>query len=637
MMFTEKANVHQARKWLFRNQWDTWFLLILVISFWFFLSNLSQYGASYDEPLLYEYADRTVDVYAKMITGDQYDNLLDFYNLPYYGSAYLTLGQLIVNGITYFFPNLDLFDSWHIVNFSTFLLSSWIIYLLASSIISKPTAFFTAVLFLTQPLIWGHGVMNPKDIPFMTAFLAAVFSGLEMVKHSPTTLRTIIRESRTPAIHKPKRFYILAGLITLLFILIDRILNNIFTKPIMTDFVDALFSNSSGMFFQKIRLILVNSAILLPTEYYLSKALRIVNMIEFLILAGVLIAGLFLFMKKSTPFWKWMLIAGFFSGLAAGIRVLGPATTLLVILFYLLSRPRKPQVGLFIYILLVLIFAYASWPYLWSQPIARFYESIHVMVNFPWNGQVRFEGADLSPNNLPWYYLPKLIGIQLTLPVIFLSLIGTGVMIRRIFYKKDHWQVGLVLLIWFWIPLLLVMIFQPTMYDNFRQFLFIIPPLFLLAGISWDLIKKKIPHTTIWKYVSVGLLFPGVIAGVWLHPYEYIYYNVFVGWTASIERRYESDYWATSMCEAGSYLSEKSHNPELIVISDQIQSQLFNRCATHPFDIRIEREEYSLINPKFAVINSRYNDDLDYFRDYPIILSIKRGRTIFTVIKAFQE
>lgn len=46
----------------------------------------------------------------------------------------------------------------------------------------KPSAAFaTAVLFSTQPLLWGHTFINPKDPPFLTLFLPSVCLGFEMV------------------------------------------------------------------------------------------------------------------------------------------------------------------------------------------------------------------------------------------------------------------------------------------------------------------------------------------------------------------------------------------------------------------------------------------------------------------------
>ena len=37
---------------------------------------------------------------------------------------------------------------------------------------------------------------------------------------------------------------------------------------------------------------------------------------------------------------------------------------------------------------------------------------------------------------------------------------------------------------------------------------------------------------------------------VYLHPYEYVYFNQLIGGTRGAEERFETDYWATSYREA---------------------------------------------------------------------------------------
>lgn len=634
MTVTPKIDVKAVKKWIINHRWEGWLFLVLVISFGIFLTFLGDYGAGYDEPLLYEYADRNLDAYSKMMVGDPIDPLLEFYDLPYYGSGYLTLGQLSVNGLSFVTQDLDTIDRWHIVNFLVFLVCGWLVYILTSMIASKPAALFAAILFLTQPLLWGHGIINPKDIPFMTFFSAAVITGLKMTQYYSSHHQENSEKPGFLSGCRINKLWKLAIFFVLLLLFIDRVFNNIIFKPVISGFLAKLYNALPGSVHYKLLTLMADPANLLPIENYLNKMMRWVNLFEFLILGGVLLIGLLVWLKKSTPFWRWLLIAGLFSGLAFGIRILGPAASGLVIAYFLLHKPKKSVLPIFVYSILILLVVYIAWPFLWGHPLTGLGESIKVMAEFPWKGEIRFEGQDLHPDSLPWYYLPKLIGIQFTLPVIVLSMIGSGILLWRILNKHNEWSLGVVLLSWFWIPLIMVILIQPNMYDNFRQFLFITPPLFVMAGVSWDMVGKKFPRSLIWKSATIMLLLPGIISGIWLHPYEYVYYNVFVGWTGGINRTYENDYWGTSMCEAGTYLSGKTQNIELVAITDQTLSHLFARCTTHPFDLRVEREEKTQINPDYAVILSRYDDDLDYFREYQIDHSIKRGNTIFTVIKA---
>src|SRR5678816_937513 len=54
---------------------------------------------------------------------------------------------------------------------------------------------------------------------------------------------------------------------------------------------------------------------------------------------------------------------------------------------------------------------------------------------------------------------------------------------------------------------------------------------------------------------------PGIIGSIQLHPYEYTYYNSFVGGTSGVFRRYETDYWLTCYKEAMEKLNQSVSDP----------------------------------------------------------------------------
>ena len=59
---------------------------------------------------------------------------------------------------------------------------------------------------------------------------------------------------------------------------------------------------------------------------------------------------------------------------------------------------------------------------------------------------------------------------------------------------------------------------------------------------------------------------PGWLASFHLHPYQYIYYNSFIGGPQGAFRRYETDYWMTSFREATAYVNSVApENARLIV------------------------------------------------------------------------
>lgn len=623
------------KKRLTSHFWEVLLVIMLLAAFSIFLITSPDFGMSYDEPLLYEYAERMADAYSKMAAGDSVGPLLEFYNLHYYGSAYLTLAYLGVGGLTKLVPGMELYQGWHIINFVTFLAGVWLVYILALRVVSKRYAVFSAMLFLTQPLLWGHGVMNPKDIPFMTAFLAVMAAGLKMADQAKSSGRNQPSGDHLKTLKIPQKLTVSVafGSAMTVVLVLDRIFDNFLTKPLVRKILVGGLASAPdsiiGKFFGK----LIDSANSLPLDNYLIKSLRVINQIETYLLLVIFLLGLTLILLKTTSFWRWLIIAGAFSGLALGVRVLGPAATGLVILYLSFQKPVNLVSRIFAILAVTLLVAYTAWPYLWGHPVTRLVESLMVMADFPWQGEVRFEGQDITASSLPWYYLPKLIGIQFTLPLLAGSLAGSVYFIKRIIQKQDGWQIAVIFMAWFWLPLAAIIAANPTMYDNFRQLLFITPPLFIMAGFAWEQLGQRIKLGFVHKALPVLLLVPGVAAGAWLHPYEYVYYNALVGWTANIERNYEADYWGTGLCEAAAAISAKTQEIELVVIQDQILSQLFSQCLDHPFDVRVERAEPSLLRPDYAVLLSRYNDDLDYFKNYEIDFLVQRGQTVFVIVK----
>ncbi len=524
------------QKWR-QNYWDISLVAVLAIALVVFLLDLPNYGASFDEPSLYAYADRSLDAYKNVILGQPLPPFELTYALSYYGPAYLIFGRVGVGIIQAISPALDIYDAWHIINFINFLAGSWLIFLLTRRVTSKPAAWMAALLYLTQPLLWGHGVMNPKDLPFMTAFMATLVCGLKMV--------------------------------------------DVFAQPI-------------------------------PEGKRAGKPTRLSHI-----------------WRKFT----WLLITGILSGLTISIRVLGPVAAGLVCFYaFMLNRPERWKIlsGLGA---ISMVVTYLTWPFLWGNPFYIFFFALKTMLAFPWEGTVRFAGQNYLASDLPFYYLPKLMGIQFTLPLILLSLAGTVLLIRRMKSKSPGWSTGIILLIWFWVPLVAVMIIQPNSYDNFRQYLFITPPLFATAGLAVDLLFRWLKQPAIRYSLAAIILLPGVIAGFWLHPYEYIYYNALVGWTGSIERSYETDYWATSMCEAGEFISQQPIQTNVVILSDVVQRHLFDRCTQHAFDLQLDPYGDLGLPADYVVVWSRFDNDLTHYANLGRFYEIKRGKTVFAVIK----
>jgi hypothetical protein len=96
---------------------------------------------------------------------------------------------------------------------------------------------------------------------------------------------------------------------------------------------------------------------------------------------------------------------------------------------------------------------------------------------------------------------------------------------------------------------------HPALYHGIRHFLFILPPLCIIAGagIGWALEASLRLWRGLFLAVAVTL---GIFAlkDVWtmvaLHPHQYVYYNLIAGGVRGADQRYEMDYWQNFAPEA---------------------------------------------------------------------------------------
>jgi hypothetical protein len=104
-------------------------------------------------------------------------------------------------------------------------------------------------------------------------------------------------------------------------------------------------------------------------------------------------------------------------------------------------------------------------------------------------------------------------------------------------------------------PLLCEVISHGPAFTGMRHFLFVIPALATLAGIGLDAAatalatRGRLAASGGLAIVTASLL-SGAVTLVRLHPYEYLFYNTVVGGLEGASRRYDLDYWFSSMPEA---------------------------------------------------------------------------------------
>jgi hypothetical protein len=314
-------------------------------------------------------------------------------------------------------------------------------------------------------------------------------------------------------------------------------------------------------------------------------------------------------------------------GFSTSIRILGPFAGLLIGIYALYKKGKQAIPALFAYAVIVLIVMYATWPYLWPNPIGRSIESLQIMSQYPWHGSVLFNGVQYSSADIPRSYLPVLLGIQLTEPVWVLFFAGLTVAIIGLVKRRKYVELLALTAVWFILPLAGFIITRAPLYDNFRQIFFILPPVFMLASVVFEKIERRILQMGL---VALVLL-PGIIGILRLYPYEYIYYNTFIGGEAGAFRRFELDYWGTSYREAAEWLN-KFGEPDTNVWVDG-PAHLVELYLREGFHVFSGNQAPRADHYDYVVSMTRYNFDLTSYPDAEIVYRIERNGGLLAVIK----
>jgi len=331
-----------------------------------------------------------------------------------------------------------------------------------------------------------------------------------------------------------------------------------------------------------------------------------------------------------------LILAAVILGVTTSIRVLGPLAGLFVVL-YAISKLGRKFLAVFphfiMYGILATLVMFVTWPFLWENPVARFVEVFRLMSDNPTNLSVLFGGEVYRASDLPRRYLPFMLATTLTEPVWPLFLLGVVIGYRKVFKQNISSVISLTLiLLWFIILVAYVLFRRPSMYDGLRHFLFILPSVFILIGFVFEFIINYTAPTWLRAGVIFVLLLPGIISMIRLHPYEYTYYNSFVGGTSRAFRNYETDYWLTCYKEAVEHLDEMLGKP----INLYVHREAYIAAYYADENITVHELRGALGNVKsgdHVLVNTRTNEDLRVFKDAPPLLQIGRGDALFCTIK----
>lgn len=259
------------------------------------------------------------------------------------------------------------------------------------------------------------------------------------------------------------------------------------------------------------------------------------------------------------------------------IRIVGiivPFFTLIFIVADMLFKKSKweenrsviTNFGIYIFIMgsLVILF----WPALWENPIREFINSFRLLSRYPWQSSSLYLGNYIE-GAPPWHYI--LVWIFISTPILYsvCFFIGCSVTLKELFKNFKRFYINrsesILFGLWFFSPLVIVILFKSVLYCAWRHMFFIYPAflIFALEGLSFlfRFVKRKFKGSgfkvldSLLVLIVTFSLINTTYFMVKYHPYQNVYFNILAGKNMSeVKDNFELDYWGLSYKEALEYI-----------------------------------------------------------------------------------
>ena len=636
--------------------------LITLAGVWLF----RDYGLSWDEPLFYKFARTMPRAYS---LEEQRAGTFDFErdidtDHWFYGPAYVLLATPAVR--LFQASGLAEYDAWRLANLASFGCGLVFLYLLARRWLEWPAALGITLLTASQPVLWGHAFINPKDVPLMSSFIVAVYFGLRMVDQVSSTAELPPDDARAARRERILKFLRALGWIAVILLVLLWALTPLWNKaipPIIRTLYQAPTQSLIGTFFLSI----ASAAAATPVEVYIDlglKGLPRLQQFATVLLLPIALMGILLTVSprlarralrwldsgplgplpsapsaKTTPreflrLSRQALLPGIALGLAISIRVVSPLVGALVLVYFLLQPGKRSWWVLLPYTLVAALTSYASWPYLWGAPLARFAQVFQHMASNPKILSVLFAGQVFRSNALPPTYLPTLLARTLSEPVWLLFIAGLTIAILAAWQRRIDWRPLAVILLWFLVPFLYILLLRPPMYDGYRHFLFMLPPAFLVGGFALQALFARLRTRIVQLAVVSAVAAFGILGIARTHPYEYAYHNALSGGMAGAFRRFETDYWLTCYKESMDDVNRiADSHPTLLVVRQPANAQYYAAAS-----VKVEGfEPDAAIEPGSLLLSTtRTNVDQTYYPEAPILFQVEKDGAVLCIVRQLE-
>jgi Dolichyl-phosphate-mannose-protein mannosyltransferase len=277
---------------------------------------------------------------------------------------------------------------------------------------------------------------------------------------------------------------------------------------------------------------------------------------------------------------RTILIVGLGAGLSIGSRILGGLALVYALAGFLPlfieeirtqgAREAGRRLLHVLYVLLPgLVLGYLVMGLIWPWSIIDLANPIRALTYFshffekPWKEM--FDGALVSVPDMPWSYLPTLFALQLPEVLLALSLagvVGACAVLPRNDVTARRKAILLMLTLAATLPIAIAIVKRPALYNGIRHFIFVIPPMTVLAGLSFAWIMRWLKDKArSWQPVVLAVFVFGLLLPlgemIRLHPYQYTHFNHVAGTVRGADDRFMLDYWGLAFKQASDDLREQ--------------------------------------------------------------------------------
>lgn len=325
---------------------------------------------------------------------------------------------------------------------------------------------------------------------------------------------------------------------------------------------------------------------------------------------------------------KYIFYFGFLLALGTGVRFAFIVTLIPIILYALyiaLNLNKKIKLIIISYdivkiIFISLIIIFLFWTPTHENLLIKPYQLIKQTFEYPIGYPFIFLNGDVfQSNQIPNLYILKNLFFKSPEYILFLySIFFLFIFKIKSFYSKiiNQFNLKIVFIIFaILFPNILLILNPYSVYDGLRLFMFILPYFSIIPAVVLffliNNLNKKLNKALLTIFVILNLNYVYVFS--MLTPYHYTYLNLFTGNFSNVNKKFENDYWGTSLKE----LIDKIEINSTIILKSNLRLSLcgVSKGSVEYYLKKIKITDYQIVrtneNPDFIILANRVLMDYD--------------------------